>query len=71
MSAEEIMDRRKKGDTLGATIAGIGAGGGALAAVPHPFTKGLGLTASVMSPLALIALDRMRKSSQAEQPVSP
>jgi len=60
MSAEDVMERRRRGDTLGATIAGIGAGGGVLAAVPHPFAKGVGLTATVMSPLALMALDRLR-----------
>jgi hypothetical protein len=60
MSAEEVMERRKKGDTLGATIAGIGGVGGALALVPHPLAKGVGLTATVMSPLALMALDRLR-----------
>ena len=60
MSAEDVMERRRRGDTLGATIAGIGAGGGVLAAVPHPLAKGVGLTATVMSPLALMALDRLR-----------
>jgi len=60
MSAEDVMERRRRGDTLGATIAGIGAGGGVLAAVPHPLAKGVGLTATVMSPLALMALDKLR-----------
>jgi hypothetical protein len=73
MSAEDVMKRRKEGDTLGATIAGIGTAGGVLAAVPHPLAKGAGLTASVMSPLALMALDRMRKSpeQQIPQPATP
>lgn len=60
MSAEDVMERRKRGDTLGATIAGIGGAGGVLAAVPHPLPKSVGLAATVMSPLALMALDRMR-----------
>jgi hypothetical protein len=68
MSAEDVMERRRKGDMAGATIAGIGGVGGALALVPHPLAKGVGLTASAISPLALMALDRMRKSPQPEQP---
>lgn len=73
MSAEDVMERRKRGDTLGATIAGIGGVGGALAAVPHPVVKALGLTATAASPLTLMALDRMRKPSeqQAPQPATP
>jgi hypothetical protein len=71
MSAEEVMDRVRNKDPMGATIAGIGGLGGVLAAVPHPLAKGVGLAASAMSPLALMALDRMRKPQQQAQPAQP
>ena len=62
-SGEEAFARQKAGDKAGATIAGLGTLQ-ALAAIPHPISQGIGLTAGIASPLGLAILDRMRKIKQ-------
>lgn len=67
MSGQEAFERRQKGDTTGRNIAGLGTLG-ALSAIPHPATQAIGFGASVMSPLGLAVLDRMRKIQAEPEP---
>lgn len=71
-SGVEAFERGQKGDVAGSRIAGLGTLG-ALSAIPHPVAQGIGFGASVMSPLGLAVLDRMRKvqAQPAPPPASP
>jgi len=69
---QEAFNRYQKGDMTGATVAGLGALGGLASMVPHPATRALGATASVVSPAALAVLDKMRTMNQPPKvPASP
>ena len=59
MSGVEAYQREKAGDRPGALLSGLGTLQ-ALAAIPHPVTMGVGLTAGIASPLALAVFDRIR-----------
>jgi len=66
---QEAVDRYKKGDYLGAGIAGAGALGSVASAIPHPLTRGIGTAVGMASPLALSLLDRIHNQpAQAPQP---
>jgi hypothetical protein len=69
MSGVEAYQREKAGDRPGAILSGLGTLQ-ALAAIPHPITMGVGLTASMASPLALAILDRYR-AVRAQPPMPP
>lgn len=66
---QEAYDRYKRGDVLGAGIAGVGALGSLASAIPHPLTRGIGTAVGMASPLALSVLDRIHNQpAQAPQP---
>jgi len=66
---QEAYDRYKRGDMLGAGIAGVGALGSVASAIPHPLTRGIGTAVGMASPLALSVLDRIHnQSAQAPKP---
>lgn len=67
--SQEAFNRYQKGDTTGATVAGMGALGGLASMVPHPATRALGAAASTVSPAALAVLDKLRTMNQA--PANP
>jgi hypothetical protein len=67
MSGVEAFERGQKGDKAGAAMAGLGTLG-ALSAIPTPPTQAIGFGASVMSPLGLAVLDRMRKVQAEPEP---
>ncbi len=60
MSGIEAAERSRQGDSIGATIAGIGAGLESLGASPHPIAKGVSLAGGVGSALALAGYDYAR-----------
>ena len=66
-SGVEAFERGQKGDKAGAAMAGLGTLG-ALSAIPTPPTQAIGFGASVMSPLGLAVLDRMRKVQAEPEP---
>lgn len=68
-SGEEAFKRQKAGDRLGTAYAGLGTLQ-ALAAIPNPYTQGIGLASGIASPLGLAILDRMRKI-KAEPTIEP
>lgn len=68
-SGIEAYERGQQGDVTGRNVAGLGTLG-ALAAIPHPYTRAVGFGASVLSPLGLAVMDRMRKI-QAEPAPAP
>lgn len=59
-SGVEAFERSQKGDVAGSRMAGLGVLG-ALTAIQHPVAQGVGLAASVISPLSLMMMDRYRK----------
>lgn len=64
-SGMEAMQRMQQGDPIGAAIAGAGAAGGALAAIPTPMTRVGGMALSAASPLTLYLYDKLRQKSPA------
>lgn len=64
-SGMEAMKRMQGGDPIGAAIAGAGAAGGALAAIPTPMTRVGGMALSAASPLTLYLYDKLRQTSPA------
>lgn len=64
-SGMEAMKRMQGGDPIGAAIAGAGAAGGALAALPTPMTRIGGMALSAASPLTLYLYDKLRQTSPA------
>lgn len=62
-SGMEAMKRMQGGDPIGAAIAGAGALGGGLAAVPTIPTRVGGMALSAASPLTLYLYDKLRQSS--------
>lgn len=71
-SGVEAFERTQKGDKPGAIAAGVGTLG-VLSAIPHPVAQGVGLTASAISPLTLMMMDKYRKikAEPAPPPASP
>jgi hypothetical protein len=63
-SAEEAQERFDMGDKLGATLAGMGAVGNAMAIVPTVPTRLVGSGMAIASPLALTVLENMRKQKE-------
>jgi len=59
----DAYQRAKQGDKLGAAIAGVGAFGSGVAAIPTPVTRIGGGALSMLSPAALWMLDHARKMS--------
>lgn len=66
-SGVEAFERTQKGDKPGAVAAGIGTLG-VLSAIPHPVAQGVGLTASAISPLSLMMMDKYRKIKAEPEP---
>ena len=64
-SGMEAMKRMQGGDPIGAAIAGAGALGGGLAAVPTIPTRVGGMALSAASPLTLYLYDKLRQTSPA------
>lgn len=64
-SGMEAMKRMQGGDPIGAAIAGVGAAGGALSAIPTPMTRVGGMALSAASPLTLYLYDKLRQTSPA------
>ena len=62
-SGMEAMKRMQGGDPIGAAIAGAGALGGGLAAIPTFPTRVGGMALSAASPLTLYLYDKLRQSS--------
>lgn len=62
-SGMETMKRMQGGDPIGAAIAGAGALGGGLAAIPTLPTRVGGMALSAASPLTLYLYDKLRQSS--------
>lgn len=65
----DAAERFKRGDMLGAGVAGVGALGSMASMIPHPLTRGIGTAVGLASPLALSVLDRIHNQpAQAPQP---
>lgn len=65
--AQEASSRYQQGDIPGALIAGAGAVGSGMAAIPHPLTRAIGSGVAIASPAGLYLLDKMRERSAKEQ----
>jgi hypothetical protein len=59
----DAYQRAQSGDKLGAAIAGVGAFGSGVAAIPTPVTRIGGGALSMLSPAALWMLDHAKKMS--------
>jgi len=62
-AAQDALNRYRSGDMIGAGVAGLGAAGSLASMIPHPLTKGIGTGVSMVSPAALMVLDKMRQQT--------